>query len=217
MILFVMTKEKVSFKIGKKQALLFLTVVAAMVAAAMGYQYYLTEMSPVYVADFEGQPTAFRADLREAAKVEVTPDEDTLYKQIVKPSRVVNNGSISIRQPLRNVTIVFKSTIGNGTGPNTMGWYTVQVSEIIKKLTNLYQVKYGLTINFAVKEVQSYDGLSGGNTAPIVALVHPDIAEGTYVSVDGKSNVITISGGDSLKDFDEATVKFLMVAMEIDV
>ncbi|MBI4894408.1 MAG: hypothetical protein HY833_01585 [Candidatus Aenigmarchaeota archaeon] len=211
-----MAKEKLSLKFSKQQMLIFLAIVGALVAGAMAYQYYLKEMAPVFIADFEGQPTAFRADLREAEKVEVRPDEETLYRQIVRPSKVVQNGSISFRQPLRNVTIVFKSTIADGR-PNTMGWYTVQVSEIIKKLTALYQVKYGLTINFAVREVQSYDGLKGSNTAPIVALVHPDIADGTYVDVDSDADVITISGGDSLKDFDEATVKFLMVAMGVEV
>jgi hypothetical protein len=212
-----MAKEKLSLRFSRQQMLIFLAVVGAIVAGVMVYEYYLKNMAPVYMADFEGQPTAFRADLREAVKVKVMPDEDTLYRQIVKPNKVVNNGSISFRQPLRNVTIVFKSTIGNKTGPNTMGWYTVEASEIIKKLTTLYQVKYGISINFAVKEVQSYEGLRGGNLAPIIALVHPDIADGTYVDVDKDANVITISGGDSLRDFDDATVKFLMVAMGIDV
>lgn len=211
-----MTKEKLSLKFSRQQMLIFLAIAGTLVAGAMAYQYYLKEAAPVYIVDFEGEPTAFRADLREAAKVKVIPDVGALYGQIVRPSKVVQDGSISFRQPLRNVTIVFKSTIADGRS-NTMGWYTVQVSEIIKKLTALYHLKYGISVNFAVREVQSYDGLKGSNTAPIVALVHPDIAEGTYVSVDGDADVITISGGDSLKDFDEATVKFLMVAMGIEV
>jgi hypothetical protein len=211
-----MTKEKLSLKFSRQQMLIFLAIAGALVAGAMAYQYYLKEAAPVYITDFEGEPTAFRADLREAAKVKVIPDEGALYSQIVRPSKVVTDGSVAFRQPLRNVTIVFKSTITDGK-PNTMGWYTVQVSEIIKKLTTLYHLKYGVSVNFAVREVQSYDGLTGTNTAPIVALVHPDIAEGTYVSVDGDADVITISGGDSLEDFDEATVKFLMVAMGIEV
>lgn len=208
-----MASEKVKIKISKQQIVLFLAIFGIIAAVAFGYVYWLENFKPVTTAEFNGQTLSFRADLREAQKVEVIPDETELYNQIVKPPKIQGpNGQIIIRKSLSNVTIVFKSV-----DSKTMGWYTVEVTEIIKKLTALYKGKYNVDLNFAVAEVDDYENLSGLNTAPIIALVHPDIAEGTSVSVDDDKNVITISGGDSLRDFDLATEKFLMVALGIKV
>jgi hypothetical protein len=206
--------EKVKIRVSKSQIILFAVIFGIIAAGILGYVYYYDNFKPVTTAEFNGQSIEFRANLREAQKVEVIPDETELRNQIVKPPRIDGpNGQIIIRKPLSNVTIVFKSLNESAR----MGWYTVEVSEIVKKLTALYKGKYDVNVNFAISEVDDYENLRGSNTAPIIALVHPDIAEETFVSVDDNTNVITISGGDSLKDFDLATVKFLMVALDIKI
>jgi hypothetical protein len=212
-------KDSVSLKVTKSQIVAFLSLAGIVVSGILIYAYYQTYLAPVTVVDFNGEKMGFRVDLRQAEKVEVRPNEAALVAQMVRASRYVNSdGTIIFRKPLSNVTIVFKSTIVNGTsGPNTMGWYTVEVTEIIKKMTALYHGKLRTPINFQVKEVQSYDGLKGSNTAPIVALVHPDLTDRTGVEVDSDNDVVTIYGGNSLKDFDLATEKFLMVIMGIKV
>ncbi len=208
-----MPHEKVHIKIGKMQIVVFLAIFGAIAAGVFAYIEYGKCCAPIFTADFEGQTLGFRADLREAQKVEVIPDEGKLYSQIVRPPRIVGpEGQVIIRKPLRNVTIAFKQV-----SQGTMGWYTVEASEIIKKLTALYKGKYDVDLNFAIAETDDYDELKGSNTAPIIALVHPEIADGTFVSVDDDRDVITISGGDSLRDFDRATVKFLMVALGVSV
>lgn len=208
-----MSQEKIHVKISKQQIIIFLAVFGAVVVGVFGYIAYDAYFKPIFVADFEGQPIQFRADLREAQKVEVIPDDSKLYNQIVRPPRVEGpGGQVIIRKPLSNVTIVFKPV-----SQQTMGWYTVEATEIIKKLTALYKGKYNVDINFAIAQVDNYDELDGSNTAPIIALVHPEIADGTFVSVDDDRDVITISGGDSLRDFDRATAKFMMVALGIKV
>jgi hypothetical protein len=212
-------KDSVNLKITKSQIVVFLGLTGMVAAGVLAYVYYQDKLAPVTVVGFNGETLGFRVDLRQADKVEVRPDEATLINQMVRAGRQIDaQGNVIFRKPLRNITIVFKSTISNDTSkPNTMGWYTVQVTEIIKKMTALYHGKLGTPVSFQVKEVSSYEGLKGSNTAPIVALVHPDLADGTYVSVDPDNDVVIISGGDSLKDFDLATEKFLMVVMGIKV
>lgn len=208
-----MAEEKIRVKINKKQIALFLAIFGVIVAGALGYLAYIEYLQPVMSVEFNGETLAFREDLRQAQNVEVIPSEEALRSQMDKPPNVIGpSGQIIVRKPLRNVTIVFKSV-----SSETMGWYTVQVSEIIKKMTALYKGKYNVDVNFAIAETENYDELRGSNTAPIIALVHPQIANGTFVEVDGDRNVVTISGGDSLRDFDLATIKFLMTTLGIEI
>lgn len=210
-----MAGQKVRVRISKKQAIVFLAILAAFAASVGGYLAYAKYFSPVFAADFEGQTVQFRANLREAQAVEVLPDEGTLTDQIVKPPRVFGpGGQVILRQPLVGAVIAFKA---DGVQQSTLGWYSVEVTEIIKKLTLLYKGKHNVDIRFNVTEVKEYGRLNGTNTVPVIELVHPELADGTFVSADRRRNVITISGGDSLKDFDLATVKFMMVALGIGV
>ena len=213
-----MAGQKVKVKIGKWHVIAILVAVGTVTVFLVASSYF----KPVpdvsgngYVIDYAGTPMAFRADPREADLVQAVPSEGEVQRVIFKPSRTTGpNGEIVIRQPLKNVTIVFSA---KGVSQKTLGWYTVEVAEIINKLTALYQGRYNVKVNFITAEVEDYGALKGQNLAPIVALVHPDIANGTFVSVDSVTNVITVSGGDSLKDFDLATVKFMMIALGIDV
>lgn len=208
-----MARQKFKVKIENKKIAVFLAVFGAIALGAWGFVFYTQNFAPVTVADFEGTPVQFRTDLREAQKVDVLPSEDALRAQIVKPPKVEGpNGQFILRSPLKGAIITFKP-VDSGTN----GWYSVQVTEIIKKLTILYQGKYDRAIGFNVTEVQEYGQVEGDNLIPVIELVHPDYADGTFVSVDSDRNVITISGGDSLRDFDLATVRFMTVALGIEV
>lgn len=208
-----MVKQKVKLSIEKGTLVLFGVVAVIVAGSIFAYMYYQKNLAPVIFADFEGVDLPFRVDLRQAQKIEVTPNEETLRLMIDKPPVVrTPDGVTSFRQTLRNVTIVFKTVPTDNNG-----WYSVQTTEIIKKMTLLYKGKYGVDLKFEVREVESYDGLRGSNRAPVIALIHPHIANGTYVEADKVGDVIKIHGGDTLKDFDLATVKFMMVALNVTV
>lgn len=207
--------ERVNLKIGfdKSQLTLFAIIFGVIAVGVLGYLAYDAYLKPVYTVDFNGEQLSFREDIKEAQKVEVIPGEAELRQQMVKLPVSSDSGSVVIRKGITNVTIVFMST---GSQEN-MGWYTVEVSEIIKKLTAFYRGQHGIDVKFAIAETENYEDLRGTNTAPIVALVHPDIADGTFVEVDSDRNVVTISGGDSLRDFDLATIKFLTTVLGIEI
>ena len=208
-----MAKEKVSVKFDRSQLIVFFAIFGIIAAVVAGYLIYEKELKPQHRAMFEGFPVEFRGELRESQAVDVQPDESKLRSQIVRPPKIEVNGSLIVRKPLGGATIAFKQTSDN----STMSWYVVQSSEIAKKLTLLYKGKYDVDLKFNFTEVDSYEGLKGTNSYPVIALVHPEFADGTYISVNDDTNVITISGGDSLKDFDNAVTKFLMVALDIVV
>ena len=202
-------------KVGLKSVHLVLIVAALAVVAGgyFGFNYYQEELAPVTIVDYKGVDLPFRIDVREANTVEVRPDVETLRRAIDKPPTVVEGNLVVVRPSLDNVVIAFKS---EGVSQETLGYYTVEATEIIKKLTLLYRSVYEVPVTFNVLEVENYDELEGSNSRPIIALIHPDIAEGTFVSIDEERDVITVSGGDSLEDFDLATVRLMSIALGID-
>ncbi len=189
---------EVRISISKQQIIIFAAIVGVIAAGVYGYIAYVTYFAPVFSANFEGLQLGFRADLREAQKIEVVPDESSLQNFFARP--------------LSNVTIAFRPV-----SQQTNGWYSVEATEIVIKLNIFYKTKYGAEPSFNGIEVDSYENLNGTRDAPIVALIHPEIADGTFVKLDEGRNVVTISGGNSLRDFDLATAKFMMVALGINV
>lgn len=155
--------------------------------------YYYTR--PVYAVEFYGTWLVFRANLKEAAKVPVYPDENSL--------------KLAIKNPLlQNITFAFKDA-----GLDKNGYYIIEQFEIINKLYLLYKIM-GIKVNFSAQEIQDYQNLSASEGNLIIALVHPIYANKTSIEV--KDNVIYLQGTD-LKNFDMATVKLLMVALELKV
>lgn len=207
-----MPKEKVAIRFDKSQLIVFLAVFGIIAAAVAGYLVYESQIKPQHKVIFEGIPVEFRGEIRASQAVDVQPDESKLRSQIVRPPKVEVNGTVIVRRSLSGATIAFKPTSDNAS----MSWYVVESSEIVKKLTLLYKGKHNVDLKFNFTEVDTYDGLKGTNTFPVIALVHPEFADGTYISVDDDRNVITISGGASLRDFDNAVTKFLLVALGID-
>lgn len=192
------TQEKVRISISRRQVAVLLILIGLFAGGFYGYVVYATYYAPAYSVDFGGQPFSFRADLREAQKINVTPDEASLRE------------SVASFLP-KNVTIFFKPV-----DEKRMGWYSVEAAETVIKLTAFYKIRYGDAPSFNAFEVDDYGNITGGGGNVAIALIHPDIADGTFVRLDSDKGVITISG-KSLKEFDLATVKFLMVVLGIRV
>lgn len=205
-------KAKVKLKLTKQHMVASLIVVF-LVAGYFAYDQYQSSTAPLTVVNIGGSDVPFRVDIVKASQVDVFPDDETLRRAIDKPPRTEDNGVIVLRPSLKSVQIAFNP---DGVSQETLGYYTVEATEIIKKLTILYRGEYGVPITFSVVETHNYTELEGSNSMPVIALVHPDIADGTFVSVDEIRDVITVSGGDSLEDFDLATVKLMSVALGIE-
>lgn len=196
----------------RKHIVLFSIIFVVAAAGTIGYILY-KQSSPLTTIDFGGQLMSFRADLREAQFVPVIPNEQTVYDHITILPVSERDGHIIYRAPLTNMTIAFKPV-----AEETMGWYSVEAAEIVNKLIALYKGKFGVDLNFKVISVDDYSTLQGSNTNPVIALVHPDIANGERsVKIDVDKEVVTISGGNSLRDFDLATVRFISVALGLEV
>lgn len=202
-----------SHKPKRQHVIIFAVILGAIAAGVFGYIAYQNIYPPLQTIDFGGQILSFRADLREAQGVQVVPDANTVYDHITKLPRAVKDGRIVYRQPLMNVTIAFKPV-----SPEKQGWYSLEAAEIIAKLTALYKGQFGVDLTFNTIIVDDYATLRGTSTDPIIALVHPDITNGERsVKVDPDKEVITISGGKSLHDFDLATVRFMSVALGLEL
>jgi hypothetical protein len=67
--------------------------------------------------------------------------------------------------------------------------------------------------SFNAMPVEEYANLPGKIQNPIIALVHPKYANETAVRNEGH---VTYISGTNYKDFDLATIRFLMVVLGID-
>jgi hypothetical protein len=191
-------RERIRIKIERKQIAVFF-VVLGIVAAAVGlYFVYANYLAPVTSANFDGVQLGFRADLREAQKISAVPDETSLQNFFARP--------------LTNITIAFKPIEGQ-----TNGWYGVESAEIVLKLKVLYALRYGIEPAFNGVEIDDYTEIRGEEGRPVIALVHPEIADETSVRLDAERHIVTISGKDTIKDFDLATVKFLISVLGIEI
>lgn len=214
-ILIVMVHEKVNVKmrLTRRHLVMFLVVFGLVLVGYGTYTVYSMYFKPIYTASLDGQLVNFRADLREANKVEVLPSqqvlENVLNDRIISPGTLVDG---ILKEPIRNITIVFKPV-----STDQMGWYSVEAAEIAAKVKGIYSAVYGVDININSEPVDSYDNLSTSGSTIIVALVHPQIANATFVKADPITGVVTISGAGSLRNFDLATVKFMMVAFGISI
>jgi len=197
--------SKLQIKLSPKSmrnVAIIVAVAAALVAA--GY-VYVRFFEPITVIDYKGVTVAFRADLREAAKVPVYPGESEIYRDIM-------------HQLAKNVTIVFKDA-GESGNP----YYIVEEVELINKMRLAYMLAFGTQTDtgefvpgdvptFDAHEVDSYENLPGKIQNPIIALVHPIYANETSVRNEGH---VTLISGRNLKELDLATDRFLMIALGI--
>ncbi len=188
---------KIELKISKQKAIALL----GMILLIAGLLYYSNYLSPIKVWDYHGQRLSFRANLRKAENIPVYPDDDTVYQTVV--STIV-----------RNITIAYKDS-------GEYSYYATNGFEIAYKTKFYYMLlsEIGLISEFEIPEfnvvtVEDYSNVTGTPQNPVIVLIGPDYADETSVIAD--DYVVRISGETSNK-LDLATVKFLMIVMNIDL
>jgi len=191
-----MVQTKEGFKIRfNKNRIVFLSILCLIVLSIL-FIYLYTPKS-IRSVNYNGQILNFRVDLREADKIPVRPDEQSLYTEFMNPS-------------IENITIAFKSASAEENS-----YYMLEVIEIVLKLSVGYST-LNISPNFNRDPiiVDSYEDLSGTSEDPVIALVHPVYSNETGILL--KNHVIFIEA-KNYRDFDLATVKFLMVALGIKI
>lgn len=178
------------FKLTEKKTIL-LAILCFSIIMILIY-FYISK--PIYTVEYQGTLIGFRANLKEAARIKVYPNDTILHSTIANPS-------------IRNITIVFKDAGAKN------GYYILEEFEIINKLFFLYKIME-ISPKFEGLEIQDYENLTATEENPIIALIHPIYSNETSIKV--KNNVIYLQGTD-LKNFDLATIKFLMVALKIEI
>jgi hypothetical protein len=197
-------------RVTRERAILFASILIIIILVALLFQQVKLLVAlliqqikfPLYSLNYHGMKISFRINLRDAKDVKVYPSENAVRDEIMN-------------QFVDNITIVYK--------PNESinSHYAVEVFEIVNKLAVAYRLKFGYIPNFNVVNVTSYENLTGSSSNPKIALVHPIYSNETSVRLD--NHVIYIQGQnatswqDQLKNFDLATVKFLMVALGIRI
>ena len=164
----------------------------------------LFKPKPIESWNYHGQIVAFRDDLREADKVPIYPGADEVFLDTIHPL-------------VKNVTIAFKDA-----GEEENSYYVVEVIEITLKMTLAYRRMLGGypglseedMPKFNATPVEEYANLPGKIQNPIIALVHPKYANETAVRNEGH---VTYISGKTYRDFDLATIKFLMTVLDIDL
>lgn len=186
-------------KITKKRVAFTVSILIVLVASFFFIDYYNTYWKPITVLDYNGTQIGFRQDIREASKVPLYPSDEYLRIAIIHPL-------------VTNVTIAFKD-VNNTENP----YYSLEGIEIVGKLKLAYSlVKPATYPNFTAIEVSSYENLPGKIQNPIIALIPPAYANETSVIIDANAHVVYIQG-KTHKDFDLATIRFLLAALNIQV
>jgi len=176
-------------------------IFAASVLVIVVYLAYIFIPRPVYSYNYFGIPLNFRADLREAAKVPVYPNDALVYYEL--------RGGLT-----ENITIVFVPVEGDNAIYSANGFEITYKTGLLFKLLEE-------NVTFDAKNVTNYAHLPGKIKHPIIALVHPKYANETAVRLDG--HVIYISGlptndiSNPYRNFDLAVVRFLMAILDIEI
>lgn len=189
-------KEGIRIKITKDRVVfLAMTIIFAVFVYYIIVNFY---KPPINTWGVNGQTVGFRADLREANKVLVYPNEGILYYELINPL-------------VQNVTIAYKP--GN---EKENALYLVNVIETINKLTFKYKTRFDYVPNFnELVPIESYENLPGKIQNPIIVFVPPSYSNETAIRLE-EGHVIFIKA-KNYKDFDLATVKLLMVVLGIEL
>jgi len=189
-------RKAVKIKITKKQITKLLIGIFIVAATFSSITYYYLNFAPTDTVVLDGITITFRQNIREAKNVLVfPPNEDAIFNMLFAAS-------------VRNITIAFKPA-----SETENPYYILQEFEIVNKLKFAY-LRYSRDITFNAVPVEDYSNLNGTYFNPVIALIHPVYANET--SVRFKDNVIFISG-KTYKDFDLATIKFLIIALNIKI
>lgn len=183
------------FSLNKKQIIILLISIGV-IGGISGLVYYTTLPKPAMGYNFYGSELQFRDDLKAANNISVYPDENSVLNAVWNPE-------------IQNISIAF---INSSAEDNAL--VAVNAFEVTYKLSVGYNEFNWLGIKFVPNIVESFENLTGSNEALVIALVPPSIANST--SVEMKDGVVYISG-ETQKEFDLATIKFLMAALNITV
>lgn len=181
--------ERVRISFTKNQ---FIVLIIVLLFLFLLFLYFYTQR-PITTINYLGEKLTFRQDLREANKIKVYPSEKILQDLM--------NGT-----KIRNVTIAYKKT-------SDISYTLLEAVEITYKLRRGYLAQ-GYDFKIVAKEFDSLENITGEQSTPIIVLIPPSIANETSVRV--KDSAVYISGKD-LKNFDLATIKFLVVTLKIRV
>ena len=157
------------------------------------FRAFSTSKNPtVYVYNYHGYDIFFRANLTEALSVPVYPDDKGLFNAVTN-------------QSVKRIHVVFVNSTDNSL-------VAVNGFEVSNKLSIIFYIN-GISKKIKGIPVDDYN-LTGTEDTLVIALIPPALANTTEVRLE--DNVIFISGKSS-KEFDLATVRFLMSIMEVVV
>ncbi|MBS7657520.1 hypothetical protein KEJ33_06325 [Candidatus Bathyarchaeota archaeon] len=185
-----MSGEGIKLRISRKKLALFSILVLVLIAAIYFIASYKPAGEEIKTWVYDGYELEFRADLREASKIQV-PGEDQVH-------------DLFWNEEVKNVTIGFKRT-------NDMGLTGIEAFEITYKLRLAYLIAKR-DVGISAEELDSFANSNSTRQNPFVALIPPSISNETAIRVS--ENTVFISGKDS-KDFDLITVKFLIIVLGI--
>lgn len=177
-------------KISLKKFLWIVSIIALISILVFLY----VKFRPIKTVHYNDVAFTFRDDTKKASKVKVYPDEKTLH-------------DLFWDMDIENVTILFKPV------DEKMGYYTIESFELTYKLSLMYMLN-GMRKEFNAKSIDSYETIRDSPLVLQIALVHPELTDKTYVETKG--HIVYIHAKD-YKDFDLATIKTILVAMNITV
>jgi hypothetical protein len=171
---------------------LLVTLLVIILAAVVFIAIRAYSKIPDNEYDFHGARMPFRASLKEAQNISIYPDNETIY-------------DIFWNIGVENVTIAFVNS-------SDTSMVAVEAFEITHKMKFAYML-YELDVGFDAKKLESYENITATQNNPVIVLVPPSFSNETIVKADDR--VVYIKAKD-LKDFDLATVKFLMTVLAIN-
>jgi len=182
---------KQSKQIKVKLSWLIITCVLAFILFLTVYYSFLKSEEEITSWVYKGYELHFRADLRRAGEMEVR-DERAIHDLLWSDE-------------IENLTIGFSEA------PD-LGLVSVEAFEIAYKLKLAYLISNKSVEISSGKVDLSNLGASPSN--PFIILLPPSMANETSVRLDGYKVFIS---GKSEEEFDLATVRFLMIALEINL
>jgi len=187
-----------SMKLDKKR-LSYMLIIILILAGVVGFAYYQNTPKEITRYNFYGTDLQFRTDLRSANSVSVYPDKESILNKVWDPE-------------ITRIHIVYVVT-SNTSEENSL--IALNAFEVRYKLDVAYQnPKFNWVNEFTSEELQSFENISQANNTLVIALVIPSLSDKTAVEMDG--NIVYIKG-QTARDFDLATIKFLMSALNITV
>lgn len=185
------------FKVNKQVSYLLIFLLIS--AGIGGFIYYESLPKEITRYNFYGTELQFRSDLRKAQNISVYPDEQSILSKVWDPD-------------ITRVSIVY---VPSEEPSEENGMLALSVFEIRFKLDVAYHnPKFNWNNEFTSTNLTSFENITQSNDTLVIALVRPSLSDRTAVEMDG--NVIYIKG-KTLEEFDMATIKFIISALNITI